>query len=420
LPVPPSPILKVLSSLDEIPSMDWDALANPGTPPILYDQQDWIDSPETTQSNPNPETESNSQVSGFNPMLSHAFLQALEESKCVGWEAGWIPQHIWWEQDGKPIAAIPTYAKNHSQGEYVFDYAWADAFHRAGGNYYPKLQCSIPFTPVPGRRLLISPEANRPETIKILTQGLKELTVRIEGSSAHLTFLTEQEWTELGKEGFLLRTDQQFHWENHGYSNFAQFLEALSSRKRKSIRKERKTALENDIEVEWITGPDLTESHWDAFYEFYLDTGNRKWGSPYLNREFFSLLGERLSDHTLLIMAKREGRYIAGALNMIGGNTLYGRNWGCIENHPCLHFEICYYQAIEFALSRGLQRVEAGAQGSHKLARGYMPSLTYSAHWIAHPSLRNAVADYLEQERQAVLHEQKILSEHGPFRQQGS
>ncbi|KZL06723.1 hypothetical protein PsAD2_04236 [Pseudovibrio axinellae] len=413
----PTPVLKVLSSLDEIPAIDWDALANPGAPSISYDQQDWIVSPETTPHESSEKSESVSQETEFNPMLSHAFLQALEESGCVGWDAGWIPQHIYWEADGKPVAAIPTYAKSHSQGEYVFDHPWAEAFERAGGNYYPKLQSSIPFTPVPGRRLLISPFVNRARAVKVLTEGLKELTHRIEGSSAHLTFLTEQEWKELGDQGFLLRTDQQFHWENNGYSDFENFLNALSSRKRKSIRKERKTALEHSIEIEWITGSEITESHWDAFYEFYIDTSSRKWGSPYLNREFFSLLGERLSEHTLLIMAEREGRYIAGALNMIGNNTLYGRNWGCIEHHDCLHFEICYYQAIEFALAKGLKRVEAGAQGNHKLARGYMPSLTYSAHWIANPSLRHAVAQYLDRERDVVLQEQKILAEHGPFRQ---
>lgn len=414
------PLLQVLSSLDEIPSADWDSLANPGYPPIEYDRSNPFDSPETIP-HPNSEIpESISQEISFNPMLSHAFLQALEESGCVGWEAGWIPQHLYWEENGKPMAAVPTYAKSHSQGEYVFDYAWADAYERAGGNYYPKLQSSIPFTPVPGRRLLISPQADRAKAVNILTSGLMELTNRIEGSSAHLTFLTEQEWKELGDLGFLLRTDQQFHWENNGYADFDEFLGALSSRRRKTIRKERKTALEHEIKTEWISGADLTESHWDAFYEFYKDTGSRKWGSPYLNREFFSLLGERLPDHTLLIMAKRAGRYIAGALNMIGSDTLYGRNWGCIEHHPCLHFEICYYQAIEFALAKGLKRVEAGAQGNHKLARGYMPNLTYSAHWIAHPSLRNAIAHYLEQERQAVLQEQEILISHGPFRQRDS
>ncbi|SDR39317.1 GNAT family N-acetyltransferase [Pseudovibrio sp. Tun.PSC04-5.I4] len=412
------PLLKVLSSLDEIPSADWDSLANPGYPPILHEQAGWIDSPEMTQPEINQLPDSTPQGTSFNPMLSHAFLQALEESGCVGWDAGWIPQHLYWEENGKPVAAVPTYAKSHSQGEYVFDHAWADALERVGGDYYPKLQSSIPFTPVPGRRLLISPDVNRAKAVKVLTSGLMELTNRIEGSSAHLTFLTEQEWKELGDQGFLLRTDQQFHWDNNTYANFDEFLNALSSRKRKSIRKERKTALEHDIEVEWITGPDLSEAHWDAFYEFYKDTSSRKWGSPYLNRKFFSLLGERLADHTLLIMAKREGRYIAGALNMIGSDTLYGRNWGCVEDHPCLHFEICYYQAIEFAIAKGLKRVEAGAQGTHKLARGYMPNLTYSAHWIANPSLRNAVAHYLDQERQAVLYEQEILSSHGPFRQQ--
>lgn len=410
MPADTPPVLKVLSSLDDIPSTDWDALANPGYPPILYDPINGIDSPETIP-------ESTSQDTPFNPMLSHAFLQALEESNCVGWEAGWIPQYLVWEENNRTLAAVPSYVKAHSQGEYVFDHAWADAFHRAGGDYYPKLQCAIPFTPVPGRRLLIAPDVPRERAVRVLSSGLQYLSEKIEASSVHLTFLTEQEWKELGALGYLQRTDQQFHWEDQNYGDFEGFLSALSSRKRKTIRKERKTALASDITVEWITGADLKEHHWDAFYQFYRDTGSRKWGRPYLNRHFFSLLGERLADRTLLIMAKREGRYIAGALNMIGSDTLYGRNWGCIEDHPCLHFEICYYQAIDYALANGLPRVEAGAQGSYKLARGYMPNLTYSAHWIAHPSLRHAVADYLEHERAAISQEQKALSEHSPFRQ---
>ncbi len=353
----------------------------------------------------------------YNPFISHAFLSALEDAGCATRATGWLGQHLVLEDAGGTMHAIlPCYMKNHSQGEYVFDHGWADAFHRAGGSYYPKLQTSVPFTPATGRRFLTGETIDRETAIMALSGGLAELCRRTGASSSHITFLTEEEWTILGEQDYLLRTDQQFHWENAGYSSFDGFLEALASRKRKQLRKERKQALENGITIEWVTGSDLKEAHWDAFYAFYMDTGSRKWGRPYLNRKFFSLLGERLADRVLLIMAMRNGRPIAGALNLIGSDTLFGRNWGCLEDHPFLHFEVCYYQAIDFAIEKGLARVEAGAQGAHKLARGYLPVKTYSAHWITHPGFRRAIADYLEHEREAVDVEAEALAEHSPFR----
>ncbi|MXN64146.1 GNAT family N-acetyltransferase [Stappia sp. GBMRC 2046] len=361
--------------------------------------------------------ESEDENSDYNPFISHAFLSSLEEAGCATANTGWLGQHLVLEEAGGAVhAALPCYLKNHSLGEYVFDHGWADAFHRAGGNYYPKLQSSVPFTPATGRRFLTAKGINRDIAIEALSNGLAQLCRRVGASSAHITFLTRQEWDALESQGYLRRTDQQFHWLNDGYSDFDEFLENLASRKRKQIRRERREAVKAGIEIEWITGSELTESHWDAFYEFYMDTGSRKWGRPYLNREFFSLLSERMADRILLIMAYRDGRPIAGALNLIGSSTLFGRNWGCVEDHPFLHFEVCYYQAIEFAIQHGLSRVEAGAQGTHKLARGYLPTTTYSAHWIAHPGLREAVGDYLIRERQAVEIENEALAEHSPFR----
>ena len=275
------------------------------------------------------------------------------------------------------------YLKSHSQGEYVFDYSWADAFERAGGRYYPKLQACVPFTPATGRRLLTRPDTNDPELEKYLLSGMMQVAEKMEVSSVHITFSDKRQWDQMGELGFLQRTHNQFHWQNDNYSSFDEFLEALSSKKRKNIKRERRGAIETGVEIERITGSDLSEEHWDAFYQFYVDTGARKWGTPYLTRQFFSMIGATMSDDLLLIMCKRDGRYVAGAINFIGGNCLFGRNWGCIEHHPYLHFEVCYYQAIEFAIERGLTRVEAGAQGQHKLARGYLPSHTYSAHWIA-------------------------------------
>ncbi|MGC6471708.1 MAG: GNAT family N-acetyltransferase [Parvibaculales bacterium] len=356
----------------------------------------------------------------YNPFLDHAFLRALEESGSAVPETGWGAHHlsVTDTRTGKVRAVMPLYLKGHSQGEYIFDHGWADAFHRAGGEYYPKLLCAIPFTPASGRRLLTAPGDNMDAVTSALARGAADLTEKLGLSSLHLNFLTEQEWHRLGDEGFLLRTDQQFHWLNAGYRKFDDFLADLASRKRKNLKKERQKAVENGIEIEWVTGNDLTEAHWDAFYGFYLDTGYRKWGEPYLKRDFFSRIQANMADKTLLIMAKRDSHYIAGALNFIGSETLYGRHWGCSEDHPFLHFECCYYQAIDFAISKGLKRVEAGAQGTHKLARGYVPTRTYSAHHIPHEGFRTAVENYLEQERRHVDNDMSLLSTHTPFKQQ--
>lgn len=353
---------------------------------------------------------------GYNPFVTYAFLSSLEESGSATAETGWLGQHLLFEQDGNLLGAIPCYLKNHSYGEYVFDHGWADALERAGGHYYPKLQVSVPFTPATGQRFLTAPEVDRKALLPMLSGTLTALCKQTHASSVHVTFLAEDEWQVAGKNGYLKRIDQQFHWQNDDFSSFDDFLTALSSRKRKTIRKERRTALENQITIEQITGADLREEHWDAFFTFYMDTGSRKWGTPYLTRPFFSLIGERMADDILLIMAKRNGRYIAGALNFIGSDTLFGRNWGCIEDHPCLHFELCYYQAIDWAIANKRAFVEAGAQGAHKLARGYQPVQTRSAHWITNPSLRRAIDDYLNRERFHVEQEQKILAQHTPFR----
>lgn len=353
-----------------------------------------------------------------NPFVSHAFLAALEESGSVSPETGWAPQHLVLEDTaGQPLACMPSYLKSHSQGEYVFDHGWANAFENAGGAYYPKLQTSVPFTPVTGPRLLV-PECNdrdRRERL-LLSAGLRVLEHH-EASSWHLTFLTKREWETLGDQGFLQRTDQQYHWRNEGYETFDDFLASLASRKRKAIRRERRDAQTQDVDFVWLTGNEITEAHWDCFFDFYLDTGARKWGTPYLNREFFSLLGQSMGDQILLVMCRRDGEDVAGALHMIGGDTLYGRYWGCTENLPFLHFEACYYQAIDYAIAHKIDWVEAGAQGQHKLARGYLPETTYSAHFIANPSLRNAVANYLERERAYVDLESEALMAHSPFRQ---
>jgi predicted N-acyltransferase len=352
----------------------------------------------------------------YNPFVSHAFLSALEDSGCVGGRTGWTPRHLVVTLGGEVAAVAPAYLKSHSQGEYVFDYAWADAYERAGGRYYPKLQIASPFSPVPGPRLLVRPGAQAERALAALAGGIAAVVDQAGLSGAHVTFCTEEEWRRLGELGFLLRQDQQFHWRNEGYRSFDDFLAALASRKRKTIQRERREAAAPGITFERLTGAEVTEAHWDAFFAFYMDTGSRKWGRPYLNRRFFSLLGERLGERVLLVMAKRGGRTIAGALNLIGGDALYGRNWGAIEHHPFLHFEVCYYQAIEAAIERGLARVEAGAQGEHKLARGYLPTPTYSAHLIAHPGLRRAIAGYLEREREAVCEAMEVMTEYGPFR----
>ena len=347
-----------------------------------------------------------------NPFLSHAFLRALEDSGSLGARAGWQPAPIAIDgPGGRPDALLPAYVKSHSQGEYVFDHGWADAYARAGGQYYPKLQIAVPFTPVPGRRLLATDPALAPALI-----AAAERVVAQNGlSSAHATFIDAAEVALFERAGWLIRIDSQFHWHNRGYDSFDAFLADLSSPKRKSIRKERARAVEG-LDVLHLTGGALREEHWDAFWAFYQDTGARKWGRPYLTRAFFSAVGETMADRILLILAARDGLPIAGALNFIGADTLYGRYWGCIEDVPHLHFELCYYQAIEAAIARGLQRVEAGAQGSHKLARGYRPVPTYSAHYFADPRLGDAVAAYLEAEREAVTHEIDALDEHSPFR----
>lgn len=353
---------------------------------------------------------------GRNPFLSHAFFVALEESGSAAARAGWQPVHLVIDDSqGRPSAIAPAYAKSHSQGEYVFDQNWADAYMRAGGAYYPKLQLAVPFTPVPGPRLLL----RDPGQAAALIAAAEALTREHGLSSAHATFIAHDQLNLFEKAGWLIRQDQQFHWTNESYGSFEDFLGALQSRKRKALRKERAAALEDGITVDWLTGNSLTEAHWDVFWRFYQDTGARKWGRPYLTRSFFSMLGETMADKVLLMLASRNGKPIAGALNLIGADTLYGRYWGCTEDVPFLHFELCYYQAIDYAIAHGLKHVEAGAQGAHKLARGYRPTPTWSAHYIVHPDFRRAIADYLEAERNAVANHISALDEMTPFRRPG-
>tara|TARA_Y100000385_G_scaffold251840_1_gene274906 strand:- start:627 stop:1769 length:1143 start_codon:yes stop_codon:yes gene_type:complete len=347
------------------------------------------------------------------PFLSYAFLNALEQSGSVSTDVGWLPYHLVLEDEAKqPLGVMPLYLKGHSQGEYIFDYSWADAFERAGGRYYPKMLSAIPFTPATGRRLLVASSEHE----SALVSGAAQIASEMNISSVHLNFLDQAAWRRRGDEGWLLRTHKQYHWQNQGYKTFDDFLDCLSSKKRKNIRRERRDALANDLEIQRLTGAEITEAHWDAFYQFYIDTGSRKWGSAYLTRSFFSLVGAAMAEDILLVMVRRDGRYVAGAINFIGGDCLFGRNWGCIEHHPFLHFEVCYYQAIEFAIEHGLSRVEAGAQGEHKLARGYMPSHTYSAHWIVHDGFRDAVGRYLEEERTHIAEEIDYLEQFSPFK----
>jgi hypothetical protein len=356
----------------------------------------------------------------FNPFITHAFLDALEQSRSVGGRSGWLPLHVLIEDEkDRLVACAPAYRKTHSRGEYVFDHAWADAYERAGGNYYPKLQIAVPFTPVAGRRLLVAPGSHAGEARGALIGALRGLREAIEASSIHVTFPHRRDCDALVDAGYLERHGEQFHFLNPGYPDFDAFLAALSSRKRKTIRRERAEALSDDVTVEWATGAALTEKHWDAFFEFYMDTGSRKWGSPYLTRDFFTKVSAVLADRILLVLAKHSGRYIAGALNFIGDDALYGRNWGAIEERPFLHFELCYYQAIDYALKHGLKRVEAGAQGEHKLARGYRPVPTYSAHELADRGLSEAVADYLRRERESVKETIAFYDEHAPFKKGG-
>jgi predicted N-acyltransferase len=382
--------IRVLASIVDVPAAAWDACAN---------------------------ASSECEDQAYNPFISHAFLSALEVSGSAAARTGWQPQHLIAEaQDGSVLGAVPAYLKSHSRGEYVFDAGWADAYERAGGNYYPKVQVSVPFTPATGRRLLVPPGDNTGLIARGLASGLIELTKLRDASSVHVTFAPEAEWRMLGELGFLQRKDQQFHWENANYATFDDFLGVLAARKRKAIKRERREAISPGIEIQWLTGKDLTETVWDHFFAFYMETGSRKWGRPYLTRKFYSLIGETMAEKVLLVMAKRAGRYIAGAINFIGGDTLFGRHWGAVEHHPFLHFELCYYQAIDFAIQNKLLRVEAGAQGEHKLARGYMPVTTYSAHYIADPSLRRAIADYLKRERAYVAAAGAELAAMGPFR----
>jgi predicted N-acyltransferase len=386
--------VRVVQAIADIPASDWDACAAPeaagGGRPLF-------------------------------PFLTHRFLQALEESGSATARTGWAPHHLVATVDGAVAGVMPLYLKSHSQGEYVFDHSWGHAFERAGGEYYPKLQCAVPFTPATGPRLLARPDGPVPaDTARAaLVQGAVKLAERHGISSLHITFCTDAEWRVGGELGLLQRTDQQFHWTNRGYAGFEDFLGALASRKRKNLRKERAEAVADGISMRWLSGVDLEPAHWDAFWRFYQDTGSRKWGRPYLTRRFFELAHERFPGDVLLVMAERNGRWVAGALNLIGRETLFGRYWGCVEEHPCLHFEVCYYQAIDYAIRHGLARVEAGAQGAHKLARGYEPVTTRSLHWIADPAFRRAVAQFLEGERAAVEYENAALADRTPFRKCG-
>lgn len=378
--------ITVHASILKIAAPDWDGCANPdgGARPV-------------------------------DPFTTHRFLAALESSGSVGRGTGWTPRHLVARAGGRIIAVMPLYAKGHSQGEYIFDHAWANAFERAGGRYYPKLQGAVPFTPATGRRLLTRPgfeAAGR----AALVQGMVQLAAENRLSSAHITFCTEDEARAGTQMGLLHRVTQQFHWENRGYGDFDGFLAALSSRKRKTIRKERATAQDFGGSIRALTGDQIEPRHWDAFWQFYQDTGSRKWGTPYLTRAFFDAAQATLRNDILLVLAERGGRPVAGALNFIGRDTLYGRYWGCTEDHPCLHFELCYYRAIDFAIAHGMDRVEAGAQGEHKLARGYLPTPVHSLHWIADPGFRDAVARYLEAERNAIDEEIEVLTDYGPFR----
>ena len=349
------------------------------------------------------------------PFTTYRFLKALEDSGSVGPGSGWNPHYLTAHEGGQMIACAPLYGKNHSQGEYMFDHNFAHAFERSGGRYYPKLQIAVPFTPATGRRFLTRP-GFEVQGMSALVQGAVQIASDNDLSSIHATFCTEAEALAGAEMGLLHRTSQQYHWYNDGYADWDGFLAALSSRKRKTLRKERLTAQAFGGEIVQLTGDQIEPQHWDAFWDFYQDTGARKWGQPYLTRKFFDIAQDRLRDDILLVFAMRDGVPVAGALNIIGRDTLYGRYWGCAENHPCLHFEICYYQAIDYAIAHGMKRVEAGAQGEHKLARGYLPVTTHSLHWFGDAGFRNAVADYLDAERVAVDDEIEILTSYGPFK----
>jgi len=381
--------LKVVDSIHAISPQAWDACAG-------QDQPD------------------------HNPFVRHAFFSALEDSGSVSPETGWQPQHVVLENSvGDILACAPLYLKNHSYGEYVFDWAWAEAYQRAGGRYYPKLQCAVPFTPVTGPRLMVRAQGEDSEQHqhrRALLAGMIDLACRHKVSSLHVTFPSEAESAAMEDAGLLSRLGEQYHWKNEGYATFDDFLDALSSRKRKAIRKEREKANNAGVMIRTLIGSEITSAHWDAFFDFYMNTSDRKWGQAYLNREFFDLLGQRLGDSVVLVIGEEGGRPVCGALNLRGGDTLFGRNWGTIVDHPMLHFEVCYYRAIDFAIAHRLTWVEAGAQGRHKLQRGYLPRRTYSSHWIADKGFRNAVARFLEQERLAVAQDIEALTEHGPFK----
>jgi len=380
--------IKVIDSLSDVNAKDWDACAG-----------------------------------GDDPFVTHAFLSALEDSGSAAPETGWASRHliITEGESGRLAAVAPFYVKNHSYGEYVFDWAWADAYSRAGGRYYPKALSAVPFTPVSGRRLLVrssAPEPLRSELAAALASGMIELARQLNLSSVHVNFTSEEEWELLGRAGFLLRIGEQFHWRNAGYQTFDDFLRSLTSRKRKAIVRERREVAESGVVLKTLSGSGITERHWDAFYDFYRDTSDRKWGEAYLTRDFFSLLGERMGENVVLVVAEQEagGEAVAGALNLKGRDTLYGRYWGCRENYKFLHFEACYYQAIDYAIRNGLSRIEAGAQGPHKIQRGYLPNRTYSCHWIADPGLRDAVANFLDHERLAIDAEITELASRSPYK----
>jgi predicted N-acyltransferase len=402
--------LEAVGSISQVPQAEWDACAT-GRAIAGHTLAGDLAGLDTLSS-----ADNSTSTKPYNPFVSHAFLSAIENSNSACARTGWGPRHLLVKQDGVIAGIVPCYLKSHSQGEYVFDRGWADAYERAGGDYYPKLQASVPFTPATGPRLLIRDGVDVARVSDALAGGLVGLCEATQASSVHVTFAREDEWTFLAERGFLQRTDQQFHFHNPGYATFDDFLATLNSRHRKAIKRERRDALAAGVTIEALSGRDITEEAWDAFFTFYMETGSRKWGRPYLTREFYTLIGETMADDVVLIMARRDGRFIAGAINFIGSDTLFGRHWGAIEHHPFLHFEVCYYQAIDFAILRKLKTVEAGAQGEHKIARGYLPQTTYSAHYIADRGFRAAVADYLKRERGYVAEAGRELAELGPFR----
>jgi hypothetical protein len=402
--------LEAVPSVAEVSAEEWDACANPRA---KSGQSNGLDGSASIAA---LASSCATTKPAYNPFVSHAFFAALEASGSAAPRTGWGPRHLLAKIDGKIAGIVPCYLKSHSQGEYVFDRGWADAYERAGGRYYPKLQASVPFTPATGPRLLIRGGVNHDKIGSALASGLIALTGVSKASSAHVTFAHEEEWRLLAEHGFLQRTDQQFHWQNQGFANFDDFLATLNSRHRKAIKRERREAVASNITIHWLSGADITEDAWDSFFEFYMETGSRKWGRPYLNRSFYSLISESMANDVLLVMARRNHRWIAGAINFIGSDTLFGRHWGAIEHHPFLHFEVCYYQAIDYAIKHRLKVVEAGAQGEHKLARGYEPRTTFSAHYIADPGLRRAIDEYLKRERAYVAEAGRELMEVVPFR----